>query len=280
MKENISCLLEAEEYERLRVEYRQAIAIEWLEAASKVAEDSGLDLAREVADYLNSRAGLGIVEQAGLLKRFYFLKPGIEASDYFFITPVLESDNNYVSHHRTKSGGFTNEAGADARASFNHYSRILHFNDNLDASEVGKGLVLLHEAVHVITEIEGLVNRSFYPNQFWLEEAEAYQFEYQILGALGGQVYAALVERIKAEIEADGDGIICNYQFTKADFEILKQIFGRQASESELEGWVSIIIDNAWLEYFKQHNEQPLVQFADFLAWRLGSGGDSENDST
>ena len=57
MKENISCLLEAEEYERLRVEYRQAVAIEWLDAASKVAEDSGLDLALEVADYLNSRAG-------------------------------------------------------------------------------------------------------------------------------------------------------------------------------------------------------------------------------
>ncbi len=226
MKENISCLLEVEEYERLRVEYRQAVAIEWLEAASKVAEDSGLNLAREVADYLNSRAGLGIVEQAGLLKRFYSLKSGFEASDYFFITPVLESDNNHVSHHRTKSGGFTNENRAEALASFHHPSRILYFNDNLDVSEVGKGLILLHEAVHVITEIEGLVNRSFYPNQMWLEEAEAYRFEYQILGALGGQVYAALVQRIKAEIE-DDDSIICNYQFTKADFEILKQIFGQ-----------------------------------------------------
>ena len=271
MKENISCLLEAEEYERLRVEHRQAVAIEWLEAASKVAEDSGLDLALEVADYLNNRAGLGIVEQEGFSRKFYFLKPGIEPSDCFFITPVLESDNNYVSHHRTKSGGFTNEAGAKVRASFHHSNRVLYFNDNLDASEVGKGLVLLHEAVHVITEIEGLVNRSFYPNQFWLEEAEAYQFEYQILNALGGQVYAALVERIKAEIGADGDGIICNYQFTKADFEVLNQIFGEQVSESELEHWAGVIINNTWLEYFKQHNGRPLVQFAAFLAWQGGS---------
>ena len=91
-----------------------------------------------------------------------------------------------MSHHRTKSGGFTNKAGAEVRASFHHSNRVLYFNDNLDASEVGKGLVLLHEAVHVITELEGLISRSFYPNQVWLEEAEAYQFEYQILAGLGG----------------------------------------------------------------------------------------------
>ena len=102
----------------------------------------------------------------------------------------------------------------------------------------------------------------------WLEEAEAYQFEYQILNALGGQVYAALIQRIKAEIEDAGDGIVCSYQFTKADFEILRQIFGWQASESELEGWAGVIADNAWLEYFRQHNERPIAQFADFLAWK------------
>ena len=66
----------------------------------------------------------------------------------------------------------------------------------------------------------------------------------------------------------------------EADFGILRQIFGRQASESELEHWAGIIADNAWLEHFKQHNERPIVQFADFLAWRLGSVDDSENNST
>ena len=66
----------------------------------------------------------------------------------------------------------------------------------------------------------------------------------------------------------------------KADFEILSQIFGCQASENELEHWAGVIRDNAWLEYFKQHNERPLVQFADFLAWQLGPVDDSENDSS
>ena len=270
MQENWGLLLEVEERERLQVEYRQSIAVEWLAAVGKVAEASSVELAQEAVDYLYRRAGLGIVLEEDLLKRFYRVEEGLTAADCFFITPVLADDDSCVARNRTSSGDFINEHGCNARASFNHSNRALCFNDNLDAGETGKGVLFLHEAVHIITELEGLVNRPFYPDQLWLEEAEAYQFEYQILAGLGGPAYLSLVQRIKAGIQEESDGLICAYQFSEADFKILGQIFGEQTSEDELKGWESIITNNGWLEYFKQHKEQPIAQFADFLAWSLG----------
>ena len=203
--------------------------------------------------------------------RFYCLKPGFEVSDYAFITPVLETDDNYVAANRTDSGQFINDNGIEVTASFHEHTRTIIFNGDLEFSRVGKGLILLHEAVHAITEIDAAIDRSAYPNQHWLEEAEALQFEYQILAGLGGRAYTALVERIEDKITRDEEGIDCGHQFDESDFEILKGIFGQQASKDELEGWANIVTINGWLEYFKRHHERPLVQFADYLALEVGT---------
>ena len=269
MREDWGLLLEADERERLQVEYRQSVAVEWLAAVGKVAEASGVELAQETVDYLYRRAGLGIVLEEDSLKRFYRVEEGLTVDDCFFITPVLTADDSCVARTRTSSGDFINEYGGVARAVFNHSNRSLCFNDNLDAGEIGKGVIFLHESVHIITELKGLVNRPFYPDQLWLEEAEAYQFEYRVLAGLGGPAYLSLVQRIKAGIQEESDGLICAYQFSEADFKILGQIFGEQTSEDELKGWEYTITHNGWLEYFKQHKERPIAQFADFLAWSL-----------
>ena len=263
-------MLEVDERERLQVEYRRSVAVEWLAAVGKVAKASGVELAQETVDYLYRRAGLGIVLEEDLLKRFYRVEEDLTAGDCFFITPVLAADDSCVARNRTSSGAFINEHGSVARASFKYSNRGLYFNDNLDAGETGKGVIFLHEAVHIITELEGLVNRPFYPDQLWLEEAEAYQFGHQVLAGLGGPAYLFLVQRIKAAIKEDSDGLICAYQFSEVDFKILGQIFGKQTSEDELEFWESVITFSGWLEYFKQHKKQPIAQFADFLARSLG----------
>ena len=177
-------------------------------------------------------------------------------------------DNHYVANHRTDSGQFINNDGAEIIASFREQDRTIVFNGDLELSRVGKGLVLLHEAVHAITAIDIAINRSVYPNQYWLEEAEALQFEYQILAGLGGEAYTELVKRIEAEIVEDEDGTDCSYQFSEPDFQILKAIFGQQASEDELENWANLITSNGWFEYFKRHHAQPIVKFADYLLWR------------
>ena len=266
-------MLETEESENLRLAYRQSVAAEWLAAAGEVAEASGVELAREAAAYLYRRAGLGVLE-ANRLRWFYRSGGELTADDHFFITPVLATDDNHIARNRTDSGAFVNEYDCLARASFNQSSRAMCFNDNLDASRVGKGLIFLHEAVHIITELEGLVNRSFYPDQLWLEEAEAYQFECQVLAGLAGWAYSALVERVRDGIEDDGRSLTCAYELSTADFDIFRQIFGQQATEAELEVWADKAVLNGWLEYFKRYRAESLAAFARFLKWDRGPGVD------
>ena len=87
-------------------------------------------------------------------------------------------------------------------AKFTENNRAIYFSAAAPFGRIGKGLIMLHEAFHAMTEINDLADRSA-PNQTWIEEVGAYRLEYEVMLALGGEAYQNLVERIANIISGD-----------------------------------------------------------------------------
>lgn len=264
--------------EALQVERRFAIVDDWTGAASSVAERSGIPYAREVADFLLDRTGVGIAWPNGGIYMVHRQKPELDASQYAFLTPLIDIDRSRLTDEQDWRRAIV-DGSSPFIAQFREGSRAVYFSETAPVGNTGRGLVLLHETVHAINEINGLVDRSA-PNQHWTEEADVYRFEYEIMAALGGEDYAKLVDRIADAIEGaekDEGSPRNTYEFNPTDRDAVRAVFGPDTSDGEVNGWLNVVSDNAWLRYFERNFEQPMEQFADFLAHTQGQHSDHLN---
>ncbi len=257
--------------EALQIERRTAIVDEWLAAVSHVAQRSGVAAAEEAADFLATRAALGVARPVGGILQFRPPGSEFDASHHVFMTPLLDID-----HGRLTAAGDWRRAMAGREqltAKFTEGNQAIYFDSTASHSRTAKGLTMLHETVHAMTEIIGSVDRSA-PGQYWAEEVEAYRLEYEVMAALGGEAYKKLVEHIAdiiGEAEKDEDGRIeIAYTFSADDFETIGRIFDPQTNDDEISVWANVMLDNAWLLFFERHFEQPMEGFADFLAQKYG----------
>ena len=259
--------------EELQIERRSAIANEWLAAASQIARQSGIAAAEEVADFLVARASLGIARPAGGIFQRRPQQSGLDISDCVFLTPLLDIDHGRLTNVEDWRRKMIEGEKLPFTARFAESNRAIYFSATTSFGQAGKGLTMLHEAFHAMTEIRGLVDRSA-PNQFWTEEAEAYRLEYGVMSVLGGGAYKKLVECIAdiiGETEEDENGRIeMSYTFSAVDFEAIRQVLGTRADDDEVRRWIPKVVDNAWSLYFERHLERPVEGLADFLAQKYG----------
>ena len=259
--------------ESLEVEQRFAVANEWLAASSRVAQLSGLPAAEEVANFLATRTALGIAYPAGGVLRLHSQEPELDVSQYAFLTPLLDIDCERLTDRADWRRAMAEGQVSPFVAQFMETSRAIYFSATVTVSEIGKGLIMLHEAVHAMIEIDGSADRSV-PNQYWAEEAKAYRLEYQIMVALGGKAYKELVERVADTIsgaeEDDNGRIKVPYSFSETERGVIRQIFNSRATDDEISLWTKLAFDNAWLLYFERYYDQPMEEFANFLSLRHG----------
>ncbi len=259
--------------EELQIERRTAIVNEWLEAASHVAQRSGIAAAEEAADFLAARSALGVAHPVSGILPFRPQGSEFDVSHHVFMTPLLDIDLERLTDAGDWRRAMIEGGKLPFSARFAENNQAIYFSAAEPSGQTGRGLIMLHEAVHAMTEINGLVDRST-PNQFWTEEVEAYRLEYEVMSALGGGPYKKLVECIAetiAETEADENGRIeVSYTFSATDFEAIRQVLGPQTDDDEVGGWRPKVFDNAWSLYFERHSERPVEEFADFLYQKYG----------
>jgi hypothetical protein len=229
---------------------RLSLANEWLMAARNVAERANSEVALETLRFLEERAALGIPmpkEEGAVLRRLSSMQE--ENQDYIYLTPILKSD-----YYRLPEGDDRRDAAIGNTkwvGMFNHIWRAVYFSEALDLSETGKGVVLLHEAVHARNEIEKRIDRR-QPGSHWLDEADANAVEFDILKALGGDEYHKLAERIEASADARN-----RYKWTDTDSAVLDNMFGADISMRERRRW-GVIIGRAILyDWYRLHEPDP-----------------------
>ena len=259
--------------EELQIERRTAIVDEWLAAASHVAQRSGIAAAEEAADFLVARAALGVAHPvSGILP---FRPPGSEfdVSHHVFMTPLLDIDLERLIDAGDWRRAMIEGGKLSFSARFAENNQAIYFSATEPFGRIGKGLTMLHETVHAMTEIIGPVDRSA-PGQLWTEEVAAYRLQYEVMAALGGEAYKKLVEHIAdivGEAEEDEDGRIdMAYAFSAADYEAIRQVLGPQTDDDEISRRIPMVLDNAWSLHFERYYEQSIEAFADFLAQKYG----------
>jgi hypothetical protein len=233
------------------LEKRLLLVNEWMSAARSVAERAGNEAAYETWHFLEERAALGvpIPQKEGAVMRILAPEQKGDQSYYVYLTPILESDESRLPDgdaRRDAVIGDVKWAGM-----FDHVVRAVYFTESITLSETGKGLVLLHEAVHARNEIEKRIDRR-QPEAYWLDEADANVVEFEILKALGGDGYRRLVERVETLADTRSQ-----YKWTEEDGAVLDSMFGADISKRERRRW-GIVIGRAILyDWYKLNKPDP-----------------------
>ena len=248
--------IEGEVYKEARVE---AIN-QWFEPAIKIAQETGIPQALKIADFLQSNTALGIVMPDEKTVYLFSGQPVLPLDQYAYLTPVLEQDIDRLPDEDSRQPFAKGRASVAAR--FNEGSNNIYL-PNSTLSRQGKGVVLLHEAKHAINEIEKLYDRQN-PDSHWIEEAEVYIFEFDVLRALGGDAYSKLIDN-EMELEPLNDEEKYKIQDKKAA-ELWKVMFGKDINDSEIHLWNWIAQLNARWLFLSTNKPDAVKLLADYIA--------------
>ncbi len=247
--------IEEEIYEEARIE----AVNQWFEPAIKIAQETGIPQVLKVADFLQSNTALGIVMPGEKTVYLFSGQPELPLDQYAYLTPVLEQDSDRLPDEDSRQPFTKGRASVAAR--FHEGSNNIYL-PNSTLSRKGKGVILLHEAKHAVNEIEKLYNRQD-PESHWIEEAEVYIFEFDILKALGGDAYSKLIDDEMA-LEPLNDEEKYKAQDVKAA-ELWKAMFGEDISDGEIHLWNWIAQLNARWQYLAANKPNPTELLADYI---------------
>lgn len=253
-----------ETIDNLDIEKRRSTAAEWVVAAQDVAEKTGSQEAQELVTFIDEQAGIGVPKEGLYIGQFFIGKPPeLPEEKYVFLTPIIDEDRNRLPTDDYRLSFLEGNGGSIA-----HYNEGNHalYLPGIELSTAGKGVLLLHEAAHAWLDIEGQIDRN-YPEGHWLEEADIYEFEFELLRALGSKAYENAVQKLLANmrpLEDDPTMLSTHNDLTpeeKLDFARTLGI----TEEAEEELWFSICAFNAFHEYYKRHKSDSRHAFAMFL---------------
>lgn len=253
--------IEGEVYKEARIE---AIN-QWFEPAIKIAQETGIPQALRISDFLQTNTALGIVMPDEKTVYLFSGQPEFSLDQYAYLTPVLEQDVDRLSDEDSRQPFAKGSASVAAR--FNEGSNNIYL-PNSKLSRQGKGVILLHEAQHAINEIEKRYDRQD-PNSHWIEEAEVYIFEFDVLKALGGDAYSKLIDDEMA-LEPMNDNEKYKTQDEKAA-ELWKVMFGEDIDDSEISLWNWIAQLNARWQFLSANKPDAVKLLADYIAKKTSS---------
>lgn len=248
--------IEGEVYKEARIE---AIN-QWFEPAIKIAQEIGIQQALKVADFLQSNTALGIVMPNEKTAYLFSGKPELPLDQYAYLTPVLEQDRSRLPDDDSRQPFATGKASVAAR--FNEGSNNIYLPMST-LSRQGKGVVLLHEAQHAINEIEKRYDRQD-PDSHWIEEAEVYIFEFEVLRTLGGEAYSKLINDEMA-LEGSTDEAANKAQDEKAGL-LWQLMFGEDITDKEKHIWNWISQLNARWQYLSANKPDAIKLLADYIS--------------
>jgi hypothetical protein len=238
---------------------------QWFEPAIKIAQETGIPQALKIADFLQSNTALGIVMPDEKTAYLFDGQPELPLDQYIYLTPVLEQDIDRLPDEDSRQPFANGRASVAAR--FHEGSNNIYL-PNSTLSRQGKGVVLLHEAKHAINEVEKLYDRQN-PDSHWIEEAEVYIFEFDVLRVLGGDAYSKLIDDEMA-LEPLNDEEKYKIQDEKAA-ELWKVMFGKDINLNEIHLWNWIAQLNARWQFLSANKPDAVKLLADYIAQKTSN---------
>ena len=136
----------------------------------------------------------------------------------------------------------------------------------LDYDSRIKGIVFLHELEHAYVDVITQPDRQS-DNQKWLEEADVFIFEFEMLGVIGGEAYDALIKAAVECFHPYGE----NEKGVEYDLDSTDEALDRLAAQLGLSSDIDISIlktlreFDAFYRYAQEHYEDPREDLAHFL---------------
>jgi hypothetical protein len=207
---------------------RKALYDSWIWAAEEVSELSGDPEAVKVVVFLKAESTFaipGVENGQPSLKPIYYGRTQDEANrdKPLKIVPLLLKDDQ-LSHHWKK-------ANEEQGGLFAFQVNAIVLSGKLASTPVWKGLVLLHEGSHALRFKEGTY-KSNSPEEKCREELYTWAFMLRVVGLVGGQEYATLLQEEVDYIERNSKlpGILAPLGPYNRRLDI---IFGEPLSENE-----------------------------------------------
>jgi hypothetical protein len=250
----------------LDVPRRFEIARNWALGARDVAEKTRHPLALRLWEFIDNRTTIGAPMPGGGIHYFFPEKPEHEYGYYAYLTPVLAEDADRLEPDDFRVGFATGNSSNIAE--YREKSQAIYLpNSNFGA--YGKGVLLLHEALHAWLDIKQRINRTK-KNSHWIEEVRVFKFEFELLENLIGSGYIKLCKRMAksiAPLPEDPEALNLDYRPTEEDEALIRDKMGT-ANDSETKIWVGVCKIHAYWLYFADTDSSADAELASFLKER------------
>lgn len=252
-----------EELQDLDLQLRFDVARQWALAARDVAQRSDVDLANEVWDFIENRTALGVPDVNGSIRYFFTEKPERQIEEFAFLAPVISKDSERLQTEDFRQAYA--KGNAPFVAQYREGSRAIYFPEGV-LTNTGKGIILLHEATHAKNDIEAKYNKED-PDSHWLEEADVYALEFDLLSGIGGAAYKELVEQAVEQVANNRHGkrVYMPKINETAAFYVWSKIFGTELTSKEASLWSGVAGMDAFWRYLKANVDNYREEFADYL---------------
>jgi hypothetical protein len=258
---------------KLQIDKRIDILYPWLEAAELIAKETKNKEATAALDFLKGRDAFGIVNRKpGYIDNFFSKPvPDEEVSNYIFLVPFLTEDAERMNDDDERLGFIF--GGMSQVARYNEGSHTIYLSmEGNDATTFTKGLLLLHELMHAKCDFEGKHrDKNGEQTEFghWLEEAEIYIAELQMVEKLLGAKYKRLVNRLSAAaLKTVKDVKDLQVRVGIKDLAVFKEEFGDHWNDFEETMLATLVgLDVAAHVIKKLHPKIFLQSFAHFVQY-------------
>lgn len=221
---------------------RKEIAEDWLQAGVKIAEQTGNERALMLAEFVVENYVVGFAGERGVA-----LMEEPDNNDVV-ILPLMEEDRGLNEYIDMILENPTN-------AEFHEDIRSILLKERVEMSDIGKGILFLHEADHAKRWEENYSSPT--------EEAEVYEFQFELQEALGGDEYKRLKQFLYEELlpnyESFPDGTFM-IPFYPPTTEQLHEVYGNFKPGNEERLLASGIWLHAASEIIKEKHPEDYIQ--------------------
>lgn len=257
-------VIPATEANELALETRFKVALSWVESARQVAKQTQNNKAQEIVDFISTLGTLAVPMPDGNTHYIFKDKPKYPIDNYFFLVPLLPEDADRLPKNDGRQDLI--KGAAVNVAEYHEGSQVIYLPPH-ECSNITKGILLLHEGLHAKGDLVNKYDRTV-PNAEWLEEADAFVFEFDLLQKLGGETYLQILDKLNKGIQPSGEDpsrvILPNECFTDEDRDELASAL-QSTTDFERSLWEGVIVDNAFWNYFQAHTDNPRDELAQYL---------------
>jgi hypothetical protein len=251
---------------KLEANKRYESAKVWALGARDVAELTQHPVALKLWEFIDNRTTIAAPMPEETIYPFFPKLPEQDFGFYAYLTPILDEDKDRLPNNDPRlqlAIQFISHMpyfDPETKAIYLPYNEFSHF---------GKGILLLHEAMHAWLYAKKPKN-SLIKNAKWAEEVKVFKFEFELLKALLGSGYTRLCNKMTKTIKPVSDkstNLGMSYQSQLQDEKLIQTVF-RFSNSSETAFWLSVCKAQAFWNYFHEHNVSPDVELAQFLKSR------------